>query len=594
MRLEPRKWYLNLPIRRKMLLWFVPLLIVTIAGTGAYSFRIATAEIVRSMEQQQLSKAKQAAGHLDYVAQDAVNLSDYLFLTPEIQRLFSPGSGGYVTNQTVIDSINRLMVTRPYVQFLTLYSEHFAPIQFNNKGLSSAIPFEEYSRLYDYDNMLRTQITAWSMEVPGRANSIFHGDKKNKLLLTKVMKNSSNYEPEGILLLGIDEIDIRKSYAPSAENGVIAVIGEDGTVLSDSTGQWVGRQIGELPYYASAVSDPERMDHAIDTSKWVYAHMQSAETGWHVLAIQPRSELVEKLDRITWITVSIVCLTIMLSLFASWAVAGVMTRPIRNIVMSMKKFQKGNFSEQVAVDGQDELGQLGAGYNIMVQRIRELVDDVYSFELKQKQAELKVLQSQINPHFLYNTLNTIAWTAEKHGDRVVGEMIYSLSGIFKISLSQGKELIPLQEEFKLLEHYLFLQKIRYPNRLVYEIDLDPKLKDLIVPKLLLQPLVENSVVHGIEPLTEDQGSVHVRASLVDGMAEIEITDNGIGIPEDKLLRLRRMFRDGDVQQHGSDSFALINIASRIRMFYGEQAAIEIESVPGSGTRVVLLIPDNRR
>jgi len=594
MRIKPRNWYLNLPIRHKMLLWFVPLLVVTIALTGAYSFRIATTEIVRSMEQQQLSKAKQAAGHLDYIAQDAVDLSNYLFLTPEIQALFSPASGGYVTNQTVIDSINRLMVTRPYVQFLTFYSEHFAPIQFNNKGLSSAISFEEYSKHYDYDHMLRSQIAAWSMEVPGRADSIFHGDTKNKLLLTKVMKNSTNYEPEGILLLGIDEVDIRASYAPSAENAVIAVIGEDGTVLSDSTGQWVGKRVGDMPFFTSSVSDPARMDRLIDTSEWVYARMQSDQTGWHILAIQPRSELVERLDRITWITVGIVCLTIAFSLFASWAVAGVVTRPIRGIVKSMKKFQKGNFSEQVAVDGQDEIGQLGAGYNIMVQRIRELVDDVYSFELKQKQAELKVLQSQINPHFLYNTLNTIAWTAEKHGDKLVGEMIYSLSGIFKTSLSQGKDLIPLQEEFKLLEHYLFLQKIRFPNRLVYEIELDPRLEDLIVPKLLLQPLVENSVVHGIEPLTGDQGSIHIRASAVPGMAEIEITDNGIGIPDEKLGQLRRMFREGDAPQHGSDSFALINIGSRIRMFYGSHASIDIESVPGSGTRVVLLIPDNRR
>jgi two-component system sensor histidine kinase YesM len=590
-----RQHYLNLPIRYKIMLWFVPLLIITITITGITSFQIASKEITDKMEVEQLTKAKQAIDHLDYIAADAIDISNYLFLTPEIQSLLRPQSngGGYITNQSVIDSINRLMVTRPYFQFLTLYSEHFAPLQFNNKGLSSAISFEEFDQKYNYQKVLNNpNVNSWSVEIPGGKKGIFYGDSKIKLLLTKVLKNTDNYNPEGIILLGIDEMDIRSSYSPSAGSTQIVVYTTDGNVLSDSSGKYIGSNVSSLPYYKGTINDPMQVDSRIDTSKWLFAHVESSLTGWHILVIQPRSELLAQLHRITYITAMIICITIVIALILSWAVSGVIISPIRTILTSMKRFQKGNFHEHVILEGHDELGQFGAGYNIMVQRIRELVDDVYSFELKQKQAELKVLQSQINPHFLYNTLNTIAWTAEKNGDRQVGEMIYALSGIFKLSLNQGRDVIELQQEFKLLEHYLYLQKMRFPNKLTYELELAAGLETFQVPKLLLQPLVENAVIHGIEPLIDELGIIAVRATAADdNQIEIEITDNGVGMPVERLQEVLLMCSSSSSD---SESFALFNVYNRIRMFYGDRMTFIVDSVPGSGTRITLTIPDNRR
>ncbi|MFC4100216.1 sensor histidine kinase [Paenibacillus xanthanilyticus] len=595
MLLQPiRRRYLDMPIRRKILLWFIPLLIVTITVTGVFAFRIATREIITKMAAEQQATAKQAIDHLDYIAQDAIDISDYLFLTPEIQSLLRSDArnNAYVSNQTIIDMINRLMVTRPYFQFLTIYSDRFAPLQFNNKGLSSALPFEDYRAIYDYDEVLkRPQIEMWSVEVPGRTKTIFYGDMKKKVLLTKVLKNNVTYEPAGILLLGIDETDIRETYTSGTTSLKIAVINTDGMVLSESTGQTVGTPMSELPYVNDAASGIKELESSIDSSKWVFATMTSKLTGWRVLVVQPRSELLEQMNRIMLVTLLIIAATIIVSLYVSWAVAGVITRPIRRILQSMKKFQKGHFDERVQLAGMDEIGQLGAGYNIMVGRVRELVDDMYAAQLKQKEAELKVLQSQINPHFLYNTLNTIAWTAEKNGDKVVGEMIYALSAIFTISLSQGRDTIALEDEFKLVEHYLFLQQMRFKDRLSYELELDPQAAEFPIPKLLLQPLVENSVVHGIEPLTDDLGYVHVRASAGDHAIQVEITDNGVGIAPDKQRDMLKGLREGGMNPTRSgQSYALYNIGERIRMFYGDGATIDIQSEPGSGTRVCLTLP----
>lgn len=586
--------YLDLPIRKKLLLWFAPILIVLIATTGYYSYTTASQEIVNKMGMEQAGIAKQAIDHLDYIAQDALNISDYVFLTPEIQTLLgSTGSDLYLANRNVVDSINRLMVTRPYFQFLTIYSNHFPMIQFNNKGLSTAIPFEEYSDKFHYDAILADpKIEHWNVEVPSQTNRIFHGDSMNKLLLTKVLKNYTNMKPEGVLLLGIDEKDIRSSYTSASGETNILVISPEGTILSDSAGHWVGHSVRELPYFTVPVSTPGQITASRISSTWVSAHLQSALTGWYVIVLQPRAALLQQLNRIKWITSLIVCVALLLSLFASWGVAGVITKPMKRILSSMKRLQTGDFSQKVPVISKDEMGLLGTGYNTMVQKIKELVEDVYAFEIRQRQAELKVLQSQINPHFLYNTLNTIAWSAEKNKDSQVAEMIYSLSGIFKISLSEGNDMIPLEKELRLAEHYLFLQKMRFPDKLAYEIEIPPELLTFTVPKLLVQPLVENAVVHGIEPLNNDMGHILISAFLTEDASslEIEITDNGMGMAEESLCSLNQRLKSDDQHVHNGKNFALSNIKNRLRFCYGEEATLELQSLFGYGTRVRITIP----
>jgi len=590
-------WYYDSPLRRKLLLWFIPLLIGTIMTTGFFAYTTAVNEIMTKTGLEQEGIATQAIDHLDYIAQDALNITDYIFLTPEIQQLLNSDSQTYVSSREVVDSINRLMVTRPYFQFLTMYSAHFQTMQFNNKGLSSAIPFEEYSERFHYDAILANpKIANWSIELPNRSTSIFHGDSMNKLLLTKVLKSYTNMKPEGVLILGIDERDIRASYSPFLGQTEIVVYREDGTVLSDSGGRWIGHSVTELPYWVAGHGPDDPLESSLNAKQWLYTHFQSSVTGWHVLVVQPRAALVAQLNRIKWITSLIVCLTLLLSLFVSWTVASVITKPMKHIVISMKKFQKGDFNQQVPVHSRDEIGQLASGYNIMVKRIHELIQNVFESEIRQKQSELKVLQSQINPHFLYNTLNTIAWSAEKNNDPLVAEMIYSLSGMFKISLSAGRDVIPLDQELKLAEHYLFLQKMRFPDKLTYEIEVTTDVRGFSVPKLLVQPLVENAVVHGIEPLSGDVGHIHVAVVVPEagGSLHIEITDNGVGMAEDALERLREKLRSGEPASSTEQSYALLNIRNRLRLYYGEEAALEIDSVGGSGTRIRLILPNTRR
>jgi two-component system sensor histidine kinase YesM len=591
--------YYNIPIRMKLVLWFAPLLLVTIGITGVYSYNVASNEIINKMSQEQVGSAHEAIAHLDYVAQDALDISNYFYLSPEIQALlYTDSNNGNLLSIDINSTINRMMVTRPFFQFLTIYSSHFTPIEFNNKGLSSAISFEEYRKQFNYDSLIQGKdIAAWSVEVPNKTKSIFYGnDRNSKLLLTKTLKNDFTLRSEGVIIIGMDERDVRKTYSSPDSQAQILITSQDGIVLSDSKGLYVGDSIHTLPFVEQKAANMSTLGQSIDQTKWVFTQQKSHLTGWHVIVLQPRSFLLKQLSPIKTVTFSIMGIAFLFILLVSWAASAIITRPLKSILFSMKKFQTGDFSQFVDWTGRDEIGQLGTGYNTMVHRIKKLVDDVFSFELKKREAELKLLQSQINPHFLYNTLNTISWAAQKKGETQIAEMIYSLSNIFQISLSNGKDIITIQEEIQLVNSYLFLQKMRFSDRLTYEITVDPNLEDVEVPKLLIQPLIENSIVHGIEPLDNEEGLIQISVKTSNEDILIEIIDNGVGINAEQLKTIQESLTYKEEMENNRDrnGFAFFNIINRLKLFYGDRASLTVESKQGSGTIVMLSFPKTKR
>jgi two-component system sensor histidine kinase YesM len=257
----------------------------------------------------------------------------------------------------------------------------------------------------------------------------------------------------------------------------------------------------------------------------------------------------------------------------------------------MREVQAGDFNQQVEVALRDEIGQLGKGYNIMVAKIKELIQDVYESELSKKESELRVLQSQINPHFLYNTLNSITWMSYREGAEKTADMLQHLSDFFRYNLSQGSDIISLRQELNIVESYLYLSNIRFADKLTYSIEVDERFADVLIPKLILQPLVENAVVHGIEQI-EENGFVNVSVRESEGALLIEVTDNGLGIPPDTLEMLRGaiLSEKRTVYPEDNGGFALLNVRDRLINHFGEGVAIEISSKRNIGTTVKMLIP----
>ncbi|WMT38957.1 sensor histidine kinase [Paenibacillus sp. D2_2] len=269
------------------------------------------------------------------------------------------------------------------------------------------------------------------------------------------------------------------------------------------------------------------------------------------------------------------------------------SKKIRRIIVSMSRIGEGDLSTRIQMPGEDELQQISQRFNDMCERLEQYIDKMYTSEIKQKHAELVALQSQINPHFLYNTLESIRMKAYSEGARDVGKMVYSLSVMFK-GMVKKDTVITIKEEIEMCAIYLDLLQIRYEGRIEVAIEVEPAISGCSIIKLLVQPIVENYIVHGFRSL-EDDNQVRISAIREGERVVITVKDNGNGIPAERMQEIDKMLSgsshlSSNLMEKSSPSIGLINVHDRIRMNYGEDYGLTVLSEPGEGTEVRMEIP----
>ena len=278
------------------------------------------------------------------------------------------------------------------------------------------------------------------------------------------------------------------------------------------------------------------------------------------------------------------------SFAAAWAISRSIYIPIKRLHDVTSTITKDDLKVLVTRENADEITELGLSFNIMIGRIRELLDSQMKEQESLKKAELRALQAQINPHFLYNTLDTIIWMAETQQTEQVVQLVSALSSFFRISLSKGRDWISIGEEIERTRNYLTIQKMRYRDILDFRIDVDPAVANNTILKLILQPLVENALYHGIKN-KRNGGIISIRASQNgDGEIVLEVEDNGVGMTQDKLERVRAQISEDSEEIRLETGFGIDNVNKRIRLYYGRQYGLSIASEAGIGTCVTLVIP----
>ena len=284
--------------------------------------------------------------------------------------------------------------------------------------------------------------------------------------------------------------------------------------------------------------------------------------------------------------IMVVILTALVVLMTMVIVSGI-TKPVEELSAVTNKVAAGDFTVRAKVDTQDELAQLADRVTRMTESLERLVEKIKEDERKMRKADLRLLQEQINPHFLYNTLDTIIWLIEGNSPDKAVNMVVSLSEFFRLVLSKGKEYITIQDEELHIRSYLEIQQVRYRDILEYEIAIDPELYRYKILKLTLQPLVENSLYHGIK-YKRAKGKILVSGTLEGDEIHLKVSDDGIGMEEEELAKLQR-----DIQRPCKETesgFGLANVNERIRMNFGTGYGITIHSSKGEGTCVEVVIP----
>ena len=307
-------------------------------------------------------------------------------------------------------------------------------------------------------------------------------------------------------------------------------------------------------------------------------------TGWKTFSIISVKNLFAKSDTlrnfITWLVIGMVFFMLVAILLMYQSI----TRPLTDLGKAMKTVQDENFELQLDGDRRDEIGILNESFNFMVNKINLLIREVYQEKLAQKNAEIEALQAQINPHFLYNALDSVNWMLIDRGEMDISEIIVSLGKLMQYCIETDNALVTLNQEYQYIQDYLCIQKNRLESRLSYSLEIEEPLGELLVPKLILQPLVENSIRHAIEPY-EKQANISIRSFMRDGKINITISDDGCGMTAKQLEKLQQSEKHG-----GKSGIGVPNVVRRLKLFFGEESEMKIESGQGLGTTMTIVIP----
>lgn len=440
-----------------------------------------------------------------------------------------------------------------------------------------------YQDTQDSDNN-----TVWKY-VPKGQSEIYLSNYNDKVVICRELYDLTQRNRLGYIVIGVNASSFYDlcSYVIKEDDEGIAILDKNGNKLctagnvADEAEEYI--QSGDL---IQTIQETGSLQYFIDD--YMIICERSSENGNIICKIVPRYNL--KIHFLDFSYMPIVLLVGMLFALMPLLliISNIVTRPLGELSKAINKFSAGDFSQQVKVESEDEIGEVANCFNRMVGDIKTLIDENYVMTIKERESELAALQAQINPHFLYNTLNFLYWTAIDRDEEELGECIFALSQLFRLVLNQGQSEVSVEQEIELVSRYLQIQKMRFSKRLTYEIEIEPEIINSKIPKLIIQPFVENAIVHGFENVAS---ACHL---LITGRREqshirFEIIDSGIGMRQEQIDALWQKDSDKYSKQR-IGRYAIRNIRERLQLRYRDDFEMKIQSSVGKGTTVILVVP----
>ena len=387
-------------------------------------------------------------------------------------------------------------------------------------------------------------------------------------------------------------LDLSFSSLSSAINNV--GIGSRGyCFLLDSDGNLVYHPQQQLIYAdlkSENTADLAGMaDGVYDNGTVITCVKSVGDSGWRVVGVSYVDELVDRnMSEMVRLSLMLGVLVLVAAVLTSWVLSNLLGRPLRGLAQAMERFETdADHFTYHPVGGTREVQELSASFSHMVVRIQQLMVTVRQEEINLRKTELKALQAQINPHFLYNTLDSIAWMCEQGQNADAVQMVHALARLFRISISKGHELIPIAKEIEHAESYLQIQKYRYKNRFSYDFQVDPSCLDYLCNKITLQPIIENAINHGLDLLVEE-GHIQVEVKPDGDDIVFRVIDDGVGMSPEQVKAIMNQ------KPKDHTGIGIKNVNDRLKIYFGKQYGLRIESVPDEGTCVEIRMPKVRQ
>ncbi|MCM8900531.1 sensor histidine kinase [Caldicoprobacter algeriensis] len=412
---------------------------------------------------------------------------------------------------------------------------------------------------------------------------------KNNIAMARLIKGDKSLGGYGVLLISLYPQSKLVSMFKTVnlpEGTRLFLVDEKGTIILTDNLSMIGHSLGEsyLTNIESSYSGSLTMN--INGEKMVINYHTIPKVNWKVIQVTPYDALMKEVGQLWSYNILINSLFVTILMIISILLSTAITRPLHRLSLLMKEISKGNFNIEAPVNGNDEVSQLSKTFNIMVKEIDRLIKQLEEEHKMRERMYFETLQMQINPHFLFNALNGIKWMAIIKGENEIGRMITALGKLLETTLSKNGEIIPLLEEIQCIDSYVLLQKMRYGDKFDIRYNIDETILSYKVPRLILQPLVENAIIHGFEDM-ESRGVITINGYKQSNLLFIEVVDNGKGMSSEKIDQILKGLQKNN---KFNNNIGLKNVNDRIKLYFGVDYGLVIHSEEGKGTVIQICLP----
>ncbi len=444
-----------------------------------------------------------------------------------------------------------------------------------------------------YDEFKRIAYNANGRSVVLGSQKVTDSTRQIRYYLTVVrsIKDLSNYEQIGVIAIDADIniIDHTVQELDSITKGNTVIIDRDNTVIYDSSRVLTTKKFPDTDIIDKARNVEGSFRVNRQGSSYICIYSLFPELGWKMFITIPEEFLYLDAKKTSSFIVLISVIASGVAFLFFIILSYTITKPLRKLKMLMYKVKGGDLDVQFNVKSNDELGLVGNSFNHMIMRLKELIEEVYLTRLRKKQTELDALQGQISPHFIYNTLETIRMISVMHKVDEISELTLIFGKLLRYSVNHVNEMVTVKEELQHLKNYVFLQNKRFSNKFTLDIRVQNSVMEMRTIKLILQPIVENSILHGLER-KKGAGTITIVSEQTEEFTIFIIRDNGVGIDTDTLLELNNKMEKYEENQQSGTGIGLRNVNERIKLYYGDKYGLSVESKLGVGTVVTLRLP----
>lgn len=590
-----RDWFNRQSVKTKLIFYsyltLIPVMLLVCVGLLFYNYH-------KALQEQQITDrtvVQSLADNIETLQMDIKDFSTYICINEEIRTILTANDPEQVMqNQRFwledapMQIIQDMIALKGHIKSIAIYPENgITPYLRGMDGSVYQPTIEEAKQSEAYRETLESSNgMIWRKEAKG-SSGVYRNNPYDKIILCREIYDLSQKTTLGYIVIGVGQ----EFFQERCENS-IRKEGEGILVLDPNTGEMA--RAGEIPAEVEAYLCGEEflnMQYKNRPESVVYEGYnivcrQNGKNSCIICKVAPEYEI--QIGDIVYMPA-----TLFLGMFLGLLpllliISNVFTKPLRHVSEAIRKFSEGDFEQQVEVESQDEIGEVAECFNKMVVDIRTLINENYAIRLSEKESELAALQAQINPHFLYNTLDSLYWQAQGCGNEEMAENILALSQLFRLVLNRGQNEVCVEQEVELISTYLQIQKMRFGKRLNYQIEVDEEIKKKKMPKLVLQPFVENAVVHGFENV-ESPGYLTISGRKKGKRIHWEIKDNGAGMTEEQIREIWEQ-EPASYSKQRIGRYAIKNIRERLRLKYHEEYVLKIESCVGKGTTVILEFP----